>query len=167
MNRVPSWLPDLAQFNGNWEQYLEVIYAIFERDFKASNPFFQGRPVVHDSIMENGKEATFWHLISTFDEGTNDRIPDLRRCERMGWPRPVIEHHAESAISVWKNVRKRPDSKEQTRVLIWFEELDYIVVMTEMRQAMILVTAYLTDYPHTRRKLRKEREQYLQMQKPP
>ncbi len=163
MNRAPSWLPELVQFDGNWDQYLEVIYAIFERDFKASRPIYQGRPVLYDSIMENGKEATFWHLTSTFENRTNDRIPDLRRCERIGWPRPIIEHHAERAISVWKNVRKRSNS----RVIIWFEELDYIVVMTEQRQAMILVTAYLTDYPHTRRKLRKERDQYLQMQKPP
>ncbi|MNH30689.1 hypothetical protein D3C79_909980 [compost metagenome] len=33
-----------------------------------------------------GKEATFWHMIS---EGNDEaeRLPDLRRCERIRWPR--------------------------------------------------------------------------------
>jgi len=163
MTSLPAWLPVPLKFTGDWDKFLAEVYVVFERDFKRSRPTFEGRQVVHDSTLEYGKEITFWHLTSTNDRGEEGRIPDLRRCERIVWPRPIIEHHTETMISVWKNVRRSRNSKAgkaHTRVLLWFEDLDYLVVMEEKKRVMILVTAYLTDYPHTRRKLRKEREQF-------
>jgi len=39
--------------------------------------------------MTQNKEATFWHMIQ---EGSveSERIPDIRRCERIRWPRPSV-----------------------------------------------------------------------------
>ena len=170
MTLLPAWLPVPLKFTGDWDKFLAEVYAVFERDFKRSRPTFEDRQVIHSTTLEYGKEATFWHLTSTYDRGEKERIPDLRRCERISWPRPIIENHTETVISVWKNVRKSRNSKAykaHTRVLLWFEDLDYLLVLEEWKQVMILVTAYLTDYPHTCRKLRKEREQFLKMQKPP
>lgn len=161
----PSWLPDALQysdFNGEWDRFLATVYQIFEHDFKQSRPSYEGRTVVHDTKIEDGKEAAFWHITSSIDRNTRDRVPDLRRCERIPWPRPMIEHPNDDALAVWKNKRKR-----DTRVLLWLEKLDYLVVLTETSRTIVIVTAYCTDRKHTRTKLRKERERYLEMQKPP
>jgi len=55
-------------------------------------------------------------VIWSMTEEEEKRIPDIRRCERVPWPKPMIEHSMDSAISVWRNKRKRG-----TRVLIWLE----------------------------------------------
>jgi len=58
-------------------------------------------------------------------------------------------------------------STYRSRVLIWLENLDYIVVLAERPREMILVTAYCTDINSQRKKLKKERDEYYKMQKPP
>jgi len=76
----PAWLPELILFEdyeGNWDNYLEAIYTIFWEDFVNSKPSFQGRKLAlkkHPVIQ--GKEATFWHIISEGKQ-EEDRIPDL------------------------------------------------------------------------------------------
>ena len=164
MNK-PSWLPDPLQysdFNGNWERFIEAVYRIFEGDFKESRPSYNERSLTFDSRIEQGKEVAFWHIVSSIDPNTKDRVPDLRRCERIPWPRPIIEHPDDDVLMVWKNKRGR-----DTRVLLWLEKLDYLVVLSEKSRAVIIVTAYCTDRRHTRAKLVKDRDRYLKMQKPP
>ena len=170
MTSHPVWLPEALRYGdygGDWDKFLAAVYDVFERDFKQSRPNYQGHPVDYDSRMENGKEAAFWHMTSSIDRSTGDRLPDLRRCERIPWPRPMIENCADKAISVWRNERIRKKGAKQTRILIWLEGLDYLVVLAEMRRLTVLVTAYYTDSNHQRRKLRKERDEYYRMQKPP
>jgi hypothetical protein len=166
----PSWLPDPLQysdFNGEWDRFLATVYQIFERDFKKSNPKYQDYPVTYDSRIEDGKEAVFWHMTCRYYPGTRGREMDLRRCERIPWPRPMIEHSTDTSLSVWKNERKKPSRPRQTRVLIWLENLDYIVVLAERPKEMILVTAYCIDIKSQKEKLKKERDGYYKMQKPP
>jgi hypothetical protein len=125
-------------------------------DFVDNKPTFQGRklglkrhPVVHE------KEATFWHMIQ---EGSieEDRIPDLRRCERIRWPKPIIENDADTAVKVWKNKRRRED-----RVCLWFEQEDYLVILADRGTYILPWTAYLVKQKHRKRKLQKEYEAYL------
>lgn len=165
MTGRPDWLPEAlrySDFGGDWDRFLKVVYGVFQRDFKQSRPCFQGRPVAFDSRIEAGKEAAFWHIVCRDDRRTRKREVDIRRCERIPWPRPLIEHPADSAVAVWRNERKG-----QTRILIWLEGLDYLVVLADRRNAVVLVTAYCTDIESQRRKLRKERDEYSRMQKPP
>ena len=152
----PSWLPDAlwySDFDGDWEKFLATVYQIFERDFKKSRPSYRGFPLKYDSRIEDGKEAVFWHLISQYDKKTGNREMDLRRCERIPWPSPIIEHSQDKQLSGWKNKRGK-----EIRILLWLEEMDYLVVLKESRNTVILLTAYCTDRDHTRNKLRSERE---------
>lgn len=165
MTSHPAWLPEALRYGdygGDWDKFLAAVYEVFERDFKQSRPNYQGCPVGYDCRMENGKETAFWHMTSSVDRNTVDRLPDLRRCERIPWPRPMIEHQNDKALAVWQNKRKR-----DTRVLLWLEQLDYLIVLAEKPRTIVLITAYCTDREHTRAKLRKERDNYLEKQKPP
>ena len=101
------------------------------------------------------------------DYGTGHDKEDKAGHDRIPWPRPMIEHSTDKSLSVWKSERKKPSRPRQTRVLIWLENLDYIVVLAERPRAMILVTAYCTDIKSHKEKLRKERDEYYKMQKPP
>lgn len=156
---MPDWLPPLvyfADYGGNWERYVEALYAYFKADFVDSYRTFRGKKVRAKRYpMDQGKESTFWHVISEGADESN-RLPDLRRCERIRWPRPIVEHSECPGLKVWENKRKR-----ETRVCIWFEDVEYLVVLAVRAGYMLLWTAYPVTRNHTRRKLKREYEDYV------
>ena len=88
MNKDVQWLPPLVllrDHGGEWERYLEAVYAWFKQDFINSKPVFQGRRLgLKRHPLTDGKEGTFWHMTSEGQDEEN-RLPDLRRCERIRW----------------------------------------------------------------------------------
>lgn len=154
----PEWLPEIIELNGfqgNWDSYLDHLYNVYIKDFIKSKPTYNGTPLaVKRHPQENGKDATFWHIISE-GEIENERIPDLRRCERIAWPKPIIDNHNACALKIWKNKRKG-----ETRVLLWFEEAEYLIVLTERNGYTLFWTAYPVIQEHSKRKLQKEFESY-------
>lgn len=153
-----DWLPPLVLLNdcgGDWDRYLEAIYRYFKADFIDNKPIFRGvRLALKRHPLSQGKEATFWHMTS---EGTDEanRTPDLRRCERIRWPRPVIEEADAKGLKVWIAVRNN-----ERRINIWLEAEDYVVVLAQRKEYLLPWTAYLVTYDHTRRRLRREFEEY-------
>ena len=151
---LPDWLPGLVLFedyNNNWEQYLDALYSYFKADFVDSKPVFQGqRLALKRYPLSEGREATFWHLIS---EGTSEenRSIDLRRCERIRWLKPIIENSADDAVKLWKNIRRG-----EIRICLWLENQEYLVVLTERKGYILPWTAYVVTEPHRKRKLQKE-----------
>ena len=101
------------------------------------------------------KAQHFWHIIS---EGMteDERLPDLRRCERIRWPRPMIEAIALSHIKWWRNRRK-----EEERIVIALDDYSYIVVLADRGDYVLLWTAYCVEQEHTRRKLHREYEAFI------
>jgi hypothetical protein len=158
MNMPLQWLPPLvlfSDFGGNWDLYLDALYRHFKEDFVESRPRFKGQELrLKRHPLSQGKEATFWHLIS---EGTEEdkRTPDIRRCERIRWPRPIIEHNEDRVVKVWKNRRRG-----ETRICLWLEKKDYLVVLADRKGYLLLWTAYLVEQPHRRRSLQKDFEKY-------
>ena len=156
MANSPDWLPSLVLFQayrGDWERYLQALYAYFTQDFINSQPSFEGTPIAlkrHPVIQ--GKEATFWHLISEGERESN-RLPDLRRCERIRWPRPVIEHTTEPVIKVWENERG-----SEKRVCLWLESAEYLVVLARRKSYVLIWTAFPVTEAHRKRKLQREYE---------
>ena len=153
-----DWLPPLILFRdygGDWNAYVEKLYEHFKRDFVESKPLYNGRRVnLKRHPMEQGKEATFWHLISD-GKVEDDRLPDLRRCERIRWPRPIIEHSGDAVVKMWKNKRK-----DEVRICLWLESQNYLVVLADRKEYVLPWTAYLVEYPHRSRKLQHEYEAY-------
>lgn len=159
MTNTSDWLPGLvtlSAYGGNATVYLEAVYQFFRSDFVRSRPTYPGkRFAVKRHPMALGKEATFWHLISSgpVEDG---RIPDLRRCERIRWPRPLIEAIQSNRVRVWKNKRGGDE-----RIVIAVEDFSYVVVLDERQEFVLLWTAYFVEQQHRRSKLRKEYEQWL------
>jgi hypothetical protein len=153
MSELPDWLPKLLLFedyHGCWHRYEDEVYARFYRDFIESKPAFKGIHVYVKRIIEKGKERGFWHCIQ---EGPveKQRTPDLRRCERIAWIRAIIEHASDPRVKKWS---KKVGSI--SRLLLWLEEAEFLVVLEKRHEHWLLCTAYCTTWEHTKRKLRKE-----------
>lgn len=166
---LPSWVPALILFEdycGNWDLYIENIYKRYLGDFVERRSFFQGKQIfVRFKPSYQLKGATFWHLVS---EGAteSERLPDLRRCERIGWPRAIIENSlSESEVAIWETTRPWK-GQLQKRINLAFTDFSYLVVLGMRNKGRIdLVTAYPIDRKHEREKKMKECENYIRIKK--
>jgi hypothetical protein len=145
----------LEEYQGNFQDFFRAVYCIFENHFIKSYPFFDGnRVAVKRYPEEDGLHRTFYHITHEGKEEKN-RQPDLRRMERIRFPRFVIDQHQHNEILVWKNKRNT-----DTRVLLLNENQNYIAVLSERSDYYLLITAYTIDTNHRKRKLLKEYETY-------
>jgi hypothetical protein len=148
----PAWPPgliSLASCGGNWAKYCDTIYAEFRRDFVTARGQFLGKHVGISKRMIEGKEAAFWHCIS---EGKieEERVPDMRRCERIRWPRGLINAVGTDRVLWWK---ERDGST--CRGYVALPDFSYLVVMEEAATHFLLVTAYAIERSHAQKKLGK------------
>lgn len=167
---LPPPLIPLSDFSG-WQAYEDAIYAIYLETVANAGLTFCGSPVkVRYMPQTKHKGYGFWHLISEAPDQRNrnedDRIPDLRRCERVRWVAWCIRQAdaGASGFSWWENERGR-----ETHVVIWAEQHDFAVVLAKRQTAQgprfyLLKTAYCLRR-HTIRKFRKERDAWLAAQK--
>jgi len=155
----PSWLPEILPFHGDWSAYVEEVYQVFRKDFFIERVHFRDRRVsVRSEPRDQGKEAGFWHAISEGKEETN-RIPDLRRCERVRWIRALLE--ADTAnVRIWKNWRG-----SDRRILVALPDFSYVVVLADRSKYVLFITAFCVEREHRRKKLRKEWEAWNQSAK--
>lgn len=160
---MADWLPPiitLESCGGDWSRYVEEIYSRFKKDFVDSRPIYNGiRLGLRKHPVVQGKETTFWHLISE-GKTEEDRTPDMRRCERIGWVKPLIEQAGKREdIKVWKQKR---DGK--TNIAIATDDFSYIIFLGERRgqngDYLIPLTAYVVENQRKRDKYRKEWEEY-------
>jgi hypothetical protein len=154
MSEVIDWLPELmtlSDYGGEWRAYLDAIYEVFCEDFLRLKPKYPGKRLALKCFpMALGKEATFWHLIQEGDV-EQERTPDLRRCERIRWPRPIIETIQTDKVRVWQNTRGK-----STRTVIATNDYSYVVILDDRKDYVLLWTAYCVEQSHRRRKLERE-----------
>lgn len=145
----------LEHYGGHFLGYYEAVYQAFRADFIDRPASFRGvRLGLKKYPLVDGKEATFYHMTHEGADEAN-RTPDMRRMERIVWPKPIIDSSECNELKVWKNKRGR-----DTRVLIWHEEENYLVVLNDRGDYILPWTAYLVIHEHKRRKLKSEYEAY-------
>ena len=152
-------LPDLLLFSDydhDWSRYEEALHQVFMAEIARGGLTFQGQRVSCKRNPEaEGRWFSFWHLIQ---EGKieEDRIPDMRRCERLRWVPYLIENgDSISDVDIWQNKRGR-----EINTIIWYRE-EYLVVLSERDGYWLLKTAYCTEQNFRIARLRKERDRYL------
>jgi len=170
MSNAPEWLPPLVRLDesgGEWSQYIEAVYTCFKADFVDSKACFRNKTITLKRYpLLDGKEATFWHITSEGRE-EDKRVPDLRRCERIRWPRPIIEHYSHKSIRCWPDIRTSARRRNERRIVLWLYDDDYVVVLADRGRYVLLWTAYYVSWGHTRRKLLRDYEEYQRRQTPP
>lgn len=97
---IDSIIPDIIEMINFscWNDFFEYVYEIFVNDFINSKPLFRGTTIGFKRYPEyQGRSSTFWHIIS---EGAieNERTPCIKRCERITWPRPIIDNSEQALL---------------------------------------------------------------------
>jgi hypothetical protein len=130
---------------------LEKLYEYYLTDFIKSRTTFNGQRVgTRRHPQVKGKDAGFWHIISEGKE-EEERTPDMRRCERIRWPKPVIQECFNRELRIWKTERG-----SDKRMLISLNDFSYLVVIAMRKDYLLLITAFRIEREHRRRKMERE-----------
>jgi hypothetical protein len=153
---TPAWLParlDRAAYSDN-ASLEAAAWAVFHQDF-GSPPSFRSE-LVHINSQPHPARAdryhSYWHAVTEGQPEESRTAPEIERLERLPWARPVIENEScpNSSIKVWSNQRHG-----NKHVCIWFDKLNYLVVLKELRTNYLLKTTYS---PESRRKQQLHKE---------
>jgi hypothetical protein len=170
MTDSAEWLPPLtllADHGGNWHRYLDCVYRHFCQDFKPCRFTINGKRIgIQKEPIVDGREATFWHLIST-GQVEDERLPDLRRCERIRWVGALIEAVPSEAVRYWESRRSNAKRRNQDRLLVALPDFSYVVVLTDRGSYAMLITAYYVEYSSQRRKLQDEYNNFINSRRRP
>lgn len=149
--------PDLFPFPRNvdeWEQYLDQIYETYLDTLIRPGLTLWEKPLrARFNPPYKEKHFGFWHLISE-GENEEDRTPDPRRCERIAWVRWVIDNADEDGVLCWERaVTTRKGLR--TRWTLWARAYDFVVVVEERPNYILLITAFQVK-PHRKRTYERE-----------
>ena len=147
-------LISLEDYNGNYQLFIDAVYAVFEKDFIKHKTAFGSHRLkmkYHPAFQE--RSYTFYHMTHEGDI-ESERTPDLRRCERMPWARPTIENVEAYGIRFWEQERNG-----KSRICIWLDTDDgdnYFVILDVRKTFVLLWTAFYAGHSHQLRKKEKE-----------
>lgn len=175
IEKICKWLPPiipLSDFGGNWNSYQKELYKIFLNDFIINKPIFENKTVeVRINPKENGYEHAFIHLTcESRDSHTdlNDRVPDLRRCERLPWNRKIIENYRcnYNCLNCKKISYYEEIYKNTVRIVLIFEDVRFKVILERRKKYILLITGYYITYNHILEKELYRAKLYFQQKTP-
>jgi len=153
MTNTPTWLPDLFPANPWNTNTYDQLYDVFCRSLKITRPVYRGHEVWFFPEMEDGREKVFWHLTTREDRASGERLPDLRRSERLPWVRPMLDQSNQPEILDWDH-----DEGDGTiKTYVWLRNFDFVVIMKKYPDGgRRLVTSFWIEYGNTRRKMQRK-----------
>lgn len=156
-----EFLPEKVYFpeEFDFEEMVEILYSIFERDIKLGELKYKKLPVIFDNRkIDSNYEEGFWHLI---ERGKADRNLDIRRAKRLPWVKPLVENSDDLRLFKWvENQMGRRGSLEEV-TYIFFNEGNYLVVLKNRKNRYFLATAFYVVGFHRNRYMNR----YLNAQK--
>ena len=163
---MPDWLPEAASVNPWTENTYDMLYTIFCRDIRDHNLRYIGNDVWIFHDMEDGKEKIFWHLTTRDSKREKiprrkrkfypkaqthtekERLPDLRRCERLPWIKPLLAHPAEPEVLAWDH----EEGDGTIKTYVWIKDNDFVVIMKKYPDdKRRLITSFYVDKFYTRK----------------
>lgn len=149
----------LEEYGGEYHSYIDAVYEIFERDFIKHQARFgchQLKLKYHPAFQD--RAYTFYHMTHKGDV-ESERLPDLRRCERMPWARTTVEDAATMNLKFWEQERNG-----KSRVCIWLDVSNgdnYFVILDVRKTFVLLWTAFFSEYKNQTEKKEKEYNNWL------
>lgn len=155
------WLPNLifCPDNAQWREYEERIYRYYKNDLIDDHPIFKNKPVIirWPNLIENGKEKEFWHIVYKEDANTNNRLPDLNRCERILWLRALIENWESCMNKLYEGCADCEGliiwEEKDNRLRMLLKDERFLLVLEERTNCWLLITAFYVDHDSYFRKL--------------
>lgn len=133
-----------AGFQGDIDDYIELLYNHFCNDFITNQPYLGSKPVdfTNKKKAYKDKEETFWKLVSADQKvvyhrpQNNDRLLFYPRAERIRWVKEIIDNFPDDTIRFWD-----VNMDQEIRHHLWYKD-EYIVVVGEKRGYFYLVTGF-------------------------
>ena len=172
---ICTWLPPIIKletFSGDWDKYYKNLYEKFVNDFIEKPLYFNNKIVqVRINPKQNNYEHAFIHLTcETMKDGItlNDRIPDLRRCERIGWNRAIINNYpcTNSCKNCDKILYYEEYYKNTIRISLLFYDVRFKVILEQRENYYLLITGYYIKYDFRLNKELKRAKDYFQQKTP-
>lgn len=162
-----DWLPEVFPINPWTCNTYEELYRVFCDDIRDASLRYRGNRVWFFPDKEEGKELIFWHLTTrkqqtspvprrklkfkrngTLRDQSAQRLPDLRRCERLPWINPLIRHTGNMDVLAWNYKEGSGDIK----TYLWIKQEAFVVVMKRYRDmSRRLITSFYVDKDYTRK----------------
>lgn len=154
----PDWMPEMFSANPWTVDTYDLLYKVFQKDFIESKPCYRSYTVWFFPEKEDGKEVVFWHLTSRKDNNTGERLPDLRRSERLPWARPMIDNPDKPEVLDWDY----EEDDGTVKTYVWLKDYDYLVILKKYRNGdRRLITSFWIEYQNFRDKLVMKYEQRI------
>jgi len=156
MNGSGDFLPPLLDLDGDWDEILARLYAVFVRDFKERQALHRGKKVIYNGRINAdgfGKEEGFWHVVTKDYDNDSGRLIDYPRAKRLPWARPLMESSERPEIKVWQY--KEGTSDKGVRTYVWAEEHDYALILQKKKNCFYWVTAFYVESWNIRKLQRK------------
>lgn len=156
-----KWLTpiiSLDEYENDWAKYNNKLYEIFVRDFILNPLYFNNKKIqIRINPKQDNYEHAFIHLtcISTkMSTEPNDRIPDLRRCERLEWNKEIIENYKckYNCVGYKKVLYYEHMYKSNIRVTLLFPDARFKVILEKRKNYVLLITGYFIEFDNTIRK---------------
>jgi hypothetical protein len=148
MSDLPDWLHELILIEPWTVETFDILYTIFENDFKVSRPKIDGVDIWFFPEKEDGKETIFGHLTQRKDLKSGERLPDFRRCERLRWVRCIIENEAKPEIQRWDYI----EADKSTHTYLWLKNWDFVVILKKYPNGeRRLLTSFWVEFESTKR----------------
>ena len=142
-----------------YSTYIDAVYQVFFHDFMLHKAQFGSHRLhlrYHPAFQE--RPYAFYHMTHKGNI-EDERLPDLRRCERMPWARPTVERTEALGLRFWEQSERR----NGRRICIWLNVDngdDYFVILYVHRRYVRLLTAFYGDSPNYAKKRLKEYEDW-------
>ena len=153
LNRLPQII-ELQEFGGNYKSYIDAVYDVFYNDFIKNKAYFGSHELkMKFNPIFQDRAYTFYHMTHE-GEKEDERLPDFRRCERIGWAKSCVENVDTWGLRFWRQTRR--NSENRICILLdVIDDYDYFVVLEVRETYVLLWTAFVATLPHeTKRKLK-------------
>lgn len=172
---MPDWLPELLMIDPWTGHTYEMLYRVFCRDIRDGSLHYDGHRIWFFPEKSDGKEEIFWHLTSrenkpkpiprrkqhlyrtgqTHEPETVERVPDFRRCERLNWVKPLVEHAVEPEVMAWDY----EEGDGTIKTYVWIKDQDFVVIMKKYPDgARRLITSFYVDSEYTKKDFERKYE---------
>lgn len=141
---------------GTLNEYLNTtLYPFYFEQIACAHFTFHDKPIqVFSKLNYNLQHETFEHLTT---KGSNDRLYNQKRCERMVWIRDILSGVCKDCETyrVFKD-RTWKGKPNCSRYIIWCKEEDYVIILEERQRIVMLITAYCIIYQNKRNDLERK-----------
>lgn len=162
-----EWLPALLSISPWGIKTYQFLYDVFCKEIRDAGLKIDGQFVVIPKETDaDGVEELFWHLTTRkpqtvprrlkpylkIEEG--ERLPDLRRCERLSWINPVTaKAFTVPEILAWDY----EEGDGRIKTYLWLKKHDFVVIFKKLKSGRrLLITSFYVDRKYTRNNFQKK-----------